>query len=261
MIVFDDDEIQVIFHPGASEMLLVTFGPLNSLADGADFFGRPLAQRMKLSALGFMAKRPNWYPEASMQKALAATQELRARFSEVATYGSSMGGYAAAKYSRPLAATTTLSLCPQWSIDPQHVADYDRRYEHYFREGRTGGPIRGDDVSGNIYVFVDPAYSPDLDHARRIPTAELVPVHSASHHVAGMLAGTVAFQSLLAATRRRERRELAATVARLRRPSPRRLVEVIKKAKRRHPEWAGALTRARANVLQGNPALLAEISA
>jgi len=261
VILFDDDEVQIIFHPGESDMLLVSFGPLNSLADGADFFGRPLAQRMKLSALGFMAKRPNWYPEASMLNALASTEELRKRFPEVVTYGSSMGGYAAAKYSRPLGATTTLSLCPQWSINPEHAAGYDRRYERYFVEGRTGGPIGEHDVSGNIYVFVDPCCTPDFAHASRIPTAELVPVHSAGHHVAGMLAGTAAFQSLLTATRRRERGELAATVARLRRPSPRRLVEVIKKAKRRHPEWAGALTQARVSALAANPALLAEVSA
>ncbi|UZF93162.1 hypothetical protein [Bosea sp. NBC_00550] len=261
MIVYDDDEIQVIFHRGAGDILLVTFGPLNTLADGTDFFGRPLAQRTDLSVLGFMAKRPNWYPEANMLQALAATQELRAAYPEIVTYGSSMGGYGAAKYSRPLGASTALSLCPQWSIDPAHVAPYDRRYEQYFVAGRTGDAIRADDVSGRVYVFVDPSYAPDFGHAARIPTAELVPVHSAQHHVTGMLAGTVAFQSLLAATRRRNGVELSAAVARLRRASPRRLVEVIKKAKRRHPQWAGALTQTRAGALAANPRLLAEVSA
>lgn len=261
MIVFDDDEIQVIFHEGMSDVLLVTFSPLNALSDNMNFFGLQLAQRLRLSALGFTAKRPNWYPAANMRAALAATAQLRGRYREVVTYGASMGGYGAAKYSRPLGATTALSICPQWSIDPAHTADYDQRYLEHFIPGRTGDAIGSEDVSGRIYVFVDPGCAPDLGHASRIPSAELVPVHSADHHVTGMLAGTAAFESLLAATRRRDDRELRATVARLRRASPRRLVEVIKKARRRHPAWAGRLAHARAGVLAANPRLLAEVPA
>lgn len=260
MIVFDDDEIQVIFHKGTSDVLLVTFAPLNALSDDTDFFGRSLAQRMGLSALGFTAKRPNWYPEASVRAALAATEPFRAEFPEVVTYGASMGGYAAAKYSRPLGASTALSICPQWSINPAHTADFDQRYQEHFIPGLTGDAIRGEDVSGRIYVFVDPGCAPDFGHARRIPSAELVPVHSAQHHVTGMLAGTAAFESLLRAARRRDTRELRATVSRLRRASPRRLVEVLKKARRRHPEWAGMLAHARGSMLAANPRLLAEVS-
>lgn len=260
MVVFDDEEIQTIFHRGASDILLVTFGPMNTLADDTDFFGRPLAQRMGLSTLGFMAKRPNWYPEANTRRALAATASLRAGYPETVTYGSSMGGYGAAKYSGPLGASTALSLCPQWSIDPAHAGGFDQRYEQYFAAGRTGGAIETGDVSGRIYVFVDPSYAPDFGHAKRIPTAEIVPVHSAQHHVTGVLAGTAAFQALLAASRRRDARELSSAIARLRRPSPRRLVEVIKKARHRHPAWAGALAKARGSVLETNPRLIAEIS-
>ena len=261
MIVFDDNEIQVLFHEGVGDFLLVTFAPLNALSDDTNFFGRSLAQRMGLSALGFTAKRPNWYPEANMRAALAATELLRGRYREVVTYGASMGGYGAAKYSRPLGASTALSICPQWSINPAHTAGYDQRYQEHFVHGLTGDAIRDDDVSGRIYVFVDPGCAPDFGHAKRIPSAELVPVHSAQHHVTGMLAGTAAFESLLAAARRRNARELHATVARLRRVSPRRLVEVIKKARHRHPEWAGRLAHARAGMLADNPRLLAEVSA
>lgn len=260
MIVFDDDEIQVIFHEGVGDVLLVTFAPLNALSDDTDFFGRSLVQRMGLSALGFTAKRPNWYPGANVDAALSATEHLRAGYGEVVTYGASMGGYAAAKYSRPLGASTALSICPQWSINPAHTADFDLRYQEYFVQERTGHAIRHEDVSGRIYVFVDPGCAPDFGHAKRIPSAEIVPVHSAEHHVTGMLAGTAAFESLFAASRRRDARELRATVARLRRASTRRLVEVIKKARRRHPEWAGMLKHTRAGVLAANPRLLAEVS-
>ena len=261
MIVFDDDEIQVIFHRGVDDVLLVTFAPMNALSDDTDFFGRSLAKRMGLSALGFTAKRPNWYPEANVRAALAATEQFRKGYREVVTYGASMGGYAAAKYSRPLGASTALSICPQWSIDPAHTADFDRRYQEHFIPGRTGDVIRHEDVSGRIYVFVDPRCASDFGHASRIPCAELVPVHSAQHHVTGMLAGTAAFESLLAAARQRNARELRATVARLRRASPRRLVEVIKKARRRHPGWADRLAQARGGLLAANPRLLAEASA
>ncbi|MCU4181859.1 hypothetical protein [Bosea sp. BH3] len=260
MIVFDDNEVQAIFHQGTEDILLVTFGPLNTLADGADFFGRPLAERLGLSTLGFMAKRPNWYPEANMRAALTATEALRMRYLEVVTYGASMGGYGAAKYSRRLGASTALSICPQWSIDPDQAAGYDQRYQQHFIAGRTGGAIGAEDVSGRIYVFVDPSYAPDFGHATRIPTAELVPVHSAEHHVTGMLAGTAAFGSLLAASRHRNHAELRSAVAKLRRASPRRLVEVIKKARRHHPQWAGTLTRSRASILATNPRLLAEVT-
>ncbi|WP_147283840.1 hypothetical protein [Bosea caraganae] len=260
MIVFDDDEIQGIFHEGSSDILLVTFGPMNALADGANFFGRPLAHQMNLSVLGFMGKRPNWYPEANMRRALDATEGLRSKYSEVVTYGPSMGGYGAAKYSGPVKASTTLSICPQWSINPAHSSEFDRRYEHHFVEGRTGDAILSADVSGRIYVFVDPSYAPDFDHAKRIPTAQVVPIHSAQHHVTGMLAGTAAFQSILDATRRRSDSELSAVVSRLRRASLRRLVEVIKKARARHPNWSAALASSRKSVIAANPKMLEEVS-
>src|SRR5262245_14151731 len=125
VIVFDDDEIQAIFHEGVGDVLLVTFAPLNDLSDDTNFFGRPLPQRLGLSAIGFTAKRPTWYPEANVGAALAATEQLRARYREVVTYGASMGGYGAAKYSGPLGASTALSICPQWSINPAHAAEYD----------------------------------------------------------------------------------------------------------------------------------------
>ena len=55
------------------------------------------------------------------------------------TYGVSMGGYGALKYSRKLCADAALVFGPQYSIDPDLVGHFDSRYADFYIAGTHTG--------------------------------------------------------------------------------------------------------------------------
>jgi hypothetical protein len=86
-IVYDDEELRVIYQPGHSDFLLVTFGDLISLASEDQFYADRPVTKMGLTCLGFMAKTPNWYPVENMRRAIQAISGLRRGFERLITYG------------------------------------------------------------------------------------------------------------------------------------------------------------------------------
>src|SRR4051794_10196197 len=117
-ILYEDEEIVVIHRPaprGAAAaggelpggldtpapLTLVTFADLTFRPDGHAIWGREPAAKMGLDAIGFVAKRENWFPAAAMQKAAPAVRALLGG-GPALCYGYSMGGYAALKYARLL---------------------------------------------------------------------------------------------------------------------------------------------------------------
>ncbi len=138
------------------------------VAKGDDYWAARFFEKNALSAIGVVSRTPNWYPQDDMYKAIAAilasTQTRR-----VVTYGHSQGGYGALKYSRALGAAAALSFCPQWSINPDDVEQFDRRYTSHFRsELKNGLRIEQQDLSDNAYIFFDPYDKQDADNAQRL---------------------------------------------------------------------------------------------
>ena len=157
-VVYDDDHIRVIWAPGRSSYVLVTFSPMTSLVDGSRFFCDVPVQKLGVNCLGFMPKKPNWYPAKSMIKAVAAISVILARFPEVVSYGGSMGGYGAIKYSALLGATSVIALCPQWSIDMSECEGKHPGFQSWYDPSMKGMAVRPVDVCGKVYVFYDPAH-------------------------------------------------------------------------------------------------------
>gem|GEM_PF-4051597 len=153
-IVYDDDFIRVVWQPGHSSFMLVTFGNLINLADGVKFFGDAPAQKLGFSCLGFMAKQPNWFPKECTLRAIANINKFFYGVKEVITYGGSMGGYAAVKYSSALNATSVIAFCPQWSIDKSECDGHNPGFQEHYSSTLSGMGVVPEDVSGDIFLFL-----------------------------------------------------------------------------------------------------------
>lgn len=203
IIIYDDDEIRVIWAPRGSEFVLITFGDLIALASDHRFFADTPLDKLNISAIGIMAKRGNWYPPENFHKALPCILDRIGGYETRITYGGSMGGYAAIKFSRLLGATHVIALCPQWSIDPAECQGTDPGWGGYLLPTMSGMGIREQDVAGRVFILSDAFFPLDRFHCRMIaenhPTAHFINVPIVEHHVTTVVAGTANLQELLAA--------------------------------------------------------------
>lgn len=167
-LIYDDDEISAIQCFGNSEEILITFGCLDSYVEGKRFFGDTPAKKLGINCIGIMAKGPHWYPAKNMDSVVNAIQNIIDKFKTRIVYGGSMGGYAALKYSRQLAATHVIALCPQWSLDKEECDGFDPGWQSDFRPYMKNMGVRNEDLSGHIYLFFDPFDKRDTFHAEKI---------------------------------------------------------------------------------------------
>ena len=123
MIVFKAHQLQVIHAEHQSPFLLITFAMAAWRANRSGFYGSELMERDKISTLGFVATRPNWYPAAEVTKAVEAVQPILNRYPERVALGYSMGAYAAIKFARLVGATTSIAISPQYSMNPDDIPE------------------------------------------------------------------------------------------------------------------------------------------
>lgn len=236
-IIFEDDEIRVIVQPAQSDQLVISFGNLETLAEGTRFFADAPLAKLGISAIGIMAKFPNWFPAASLDRAVPAIRAIARDYGAVLTFGSSMGGYGALKHSARLGATQVIACEPQWSIDAAECA-IAPGWKDYFRPEMSRMGIRADEVSGKVYILHDPWQSRDDWHARQIasicPGSHIAPVYGAGHHVMKVLAGTDVLGQIISACLREDMAALRRTIQAARRPSPIRRTEILRRAADRH---------------------------
>lgn len=197
-IIFEDREILVLHRPGRSAHSLVTFADLTFRPKGDAFWGREAADRLGLDAVGFIAKRENWYPTASVDAAAAAVRAVLKP--QGVAYGYSMGAYAALKHGRRLGLDAAIAVAPQVSIAPTDVPA-DPRFHRFFRPAlHRGMRVAPEDLAPFATVLVDPYDAVDWDHARL--AAEAGPVHllrtpHAGHSAIWLVTGAEALGELL----------------------------------------------------------------
>lgn len=238
-VLYEDDEIKVIFRPGVSDYLLITFGDLISLASGDRFYADVPVTKLGMNCVGFMAKKPNWFPCANMEAAIRCIDNVVSRFSCRVAYGGSMGGYAAIKYSALLGVSEVIAFCPQWSIDPAECAGKRSGYEKFFNPSMAAMGIRKSDVAGRICVLYDPAHEIDSFHYSHIAALcdDLVSmrVRMAGHHVTSILAGTLNMSEIIEAFRDGDVAKLNCVVSDIRRKSKTRARILLQAAVNKHP--------------------------
>lgn len=193
-IIYDDPHLQVLYLKGTSKYLLITFSSRGDRADGNQFFAKPVAEAASISAIGFVPKADNWFPERSVAAASLAIEDILSEHSAVLSYGASMGGYAALRYGRMLGVTHAIAFSPQWSIDPRN-ASYDPRWTRYYQERlNLRSEIIGPDLAENNYIFFDPFEKQDAEHVNRIkaanPSISTVPAYLSGHVTVTLYRGT-----------------------------------------------------------------------
>ncbi|WP_143330964.1 hypothetical protein [Burkholderia aenigmatica] len=204
-IIYEDDEIRVVWSPGRSDFVVITFGDLTFLAEGLRFFADVPLGKSEISAIGIMAKRGNWYPYKHVMKAAEAVRGKIFSYHTRISYGGSMGGYAAIKFSRLFAATGVISLCPQWSIDSAEFGGRDPGWGQHYKESMREMGIKSGDVSGDVFLFADSFDKVDMLHRRKIEEncsqVHFINVPLVGHNVTTVFAGTANLVRLLDACR------------------------------------------------------------
>lgn len=232
-VLYEDNYIKAVFLEGAEGTLLITFGDAITFANGVSFFGDTPLQKAGFSAIGFMAKGPNWFPASSIRKAHPYIEKHLSRYDRRITYGGSMGGYAAVKYSRLFDADTVISLCPQWTIDPTKCEGNAPDWQGNFNPTLEGMEIGADDTRGRVFLFADPAWPIDVYHRLKIAQAcaefAKIDVRFSDHNITGMLSGTANLQSLIDGCARNDVEGLRLLANRIRRQSGMRRVVVLKR--------------------------------
>ncbi|MQX45433.1 hypothetical protein [Sinorhizobium medicae] len=242
MLVYADENLEVIHRRGGSPYLLVTFNEMEMQANGSRFWGQRFCEKADIAALGFISRRPNWFPAASVVAAVRAAAPILAAAPERILYGHSQGGYAALRYRRRFGAAVAIAFCPQISIDPKAVP-FDNRFIRHFAadlHGKMG--IAADQAAGRAYLFYDPFHTVDRRHAERIAAIQedthLIPVHMTGHGTVRAFAGTARALSLIEACRNDDRADLKALARSARVGATMRPYQIAVAAIARHPAWA-----------------------
>jgi hypothetical protein len=188
-VIYRSPHLVATYVDHGSSWVCATFNEKSHSASSGMIWGETLFNQMRLSAIGFVSTRPNWYPP---HEALAAITSFKNAVAakNLITYGFSQGGYGALKYSALLNARAALAFCPQWSIDPAFVGSFDPRFTRFHSAAlRNGGPIRKSDLCDRSFVFYDPRE--DIDHVHAITLATVgvnrVPVYFSGHDTVRLL--------------------------------------------------------------------------
>lgn len=173
-IIFEDEQIRVIFLRGSSDELIFSFGDLITRAKGLSINAEKSLLKHDFNVIGIMPKQKSWFPESSMRQMFAEIEDLIAPFKTRIGYGGSMGGYAAIKYSNLLDLKRVVALVPQYSINPDDVED--PRYNMFFHaELNANMQIQPQDVSAEReYIVVYDPYCPE-DRAQYIKLEQVLP--------------------------------------------------------------------------------------
>jgi hypothetical protein len=232
-ILYDDDDIRVLYHPGFSAYALITFGDLLTEPDGTKFFADAPVKKLGLTCVSFLVKNANWYTPASVTAAMPAVNARIGHFKERVIYGASMGGYGCIRHSAELGATTVIALCPQWSVDPAQTEGRNPGWPQLFSERLRGHGILPQQIAGDVYIFADQLDIVDRFQTELLlrvrPTAKVINVPMVEHHVTPVFAGTKNLESLIALCRAGDVPGLVRLSRAVRKDSPRRVTACIQK--------------------------------
>lgn len=246
-IIYEDDQLNVIYQAGSSDFLLVVFGDLVHLTSNDKFYAEPVVTKLGISTICFTATTPNWFPALNVAAGYAAciAQKIIPDQNKIINFGASMGGYAAIKYSRLLKATHVLAYCPQYSIDPAECGSHPSGYEAYYTDNLKNMGIKADDLleqPENIYIVYDPEHELDNFHFTKILEQNQrihgLKFRSANHELPKVLSGTTKFYDIISSVLDSDHTRLVKTLADIRRPHPIRLYILLTKLIWKHPQWA-----------------------
>ncbi len=201
-IIFEDEQIRVIFLKGSSAELIFSFGDLITRAKGLSVNAEKSLHKFDFNVIGIMPKQKSWFPESSILAMMDSIQPVIAPFKTRIAYGGSMGGYAAIKYSNLLDVQRVVAMVPQYSINPEDVED--TRYNMFYQPELNGRMfVRAEDVSParEYIVIFDPYYAADRVHIEHlkplIPHAHYLHLPYTDHDAIAVLASSALVHDFL----------------------------------------------------------------
>lgn len=180
--IFESEDVCVFKVQGHREgVVFVTFESFNlDHKQGRPGFGEGFFASRGFTAYHFLPSANVWYHYEEMAEALARVRADIPPGTRVITYGMSMGGYAAYRFSGPLEADAVIAFSPQYSVDPWRVW-WERRW------ASAGKSLIWDRQKPRReaakYVFYDPL-NQDRRHIwflKREAALELVRIYFSGH--------------------------------------------------------------------------------
>lgn len=178
-----------------SALCVVAFDPMaNDRSLDREAFAEEFFAGREVDAIHVISAHNAWYQDPGLPAALAAVRAITCLYGSVAAYGSSMGGYAALRFSDWVGADVAVAISPQYSMQGP-FAGVERRWMH-LRRSLTWlfeQPGQALPAIGTAIVFYDDR-GLDRAHAeaigRDLPHAALVKVPYGGHPAGAMLSET-----------------------------------------------------------------------
>lgn len=177
--------------PNGGDTLVISFDNLAAVRETQDrtAWGQKFLLDSGFDLLGVQIKRRDWYRDAELIQTL---EDLRndgffQRYSRVATFGASMGGFAALTFAPLVPGCIALAFAPQRSLSPT-ICPWETRY----RYGRTtywddtlpyGDAAQGVPAASRAYICFDPFLAEDRRHASELagPNVRHLPMPHLGH--------------------------------------------------------------------------------
>lgn len=165
-MIYNGEHIRAYSAMYNSDCVFITFNNRGELYpdDKHTYWGANYFNKHEISSIGIVARKANWFPLDEMRE-IAKVVNIITEGQRVITYGTSMGGYGALKFSKLLNSDLGLGFSPQWSMNPDDIDDYrwgEFKYDPILKGGEA---ISQADLRGENYIFLDPKEGLDIDHA------------------------------------------------------------------------------------------------
>lgn len=229
-VLFDGDHVQALHFSGGSDFTVVTFGNLGLTANGKRAFASDWATKNNINLIGFVATGRNWYPYQETNRAVDNVKAFIDRPS--VTYGSSMGGYGALKFSNRIGAQAALAFGPQTSIDPAITGPQDRRFSAYHSQELNGEMgLSAAEICPNAFAFFDPRHVQDRYQIGLIDnhsSISKIPLPYSGHGIVELMASSAIAEPAMREAMNGQDRELVIRLKKRKRALPDYYVNLAK---------------------------------
>lgn len=169
---------------------VVTFSSYSYVPDlDRPGFAEAFLYKAGIDAIHVVARDNRWYDMDGLGDMLGVVAARASKYGHVATYGSSMGGFAALHFAGHVGANTAVALSPQFAVDRATVP-FETRWRREARQVRF--PAVGSRPAPMQYIFYDPHHRLDSLHVARF--RDHGPVREMKIAFGGHPAGTVLAQ-------------------------------------------------------------------
>lgn len=188
--LFSGQDLELEYCNSKSKITIVTFEPRNKYISAttpsaySSGFGRGVFAGLGFNEFLVKKSRNHWYQTDEILKVADIINE-KASDTEVFTYGTSMGGFAAINFSKLLNASKFIAMSPLFDIAFDREVEDDRWGQESHILDFSHNYIRNGCVQNKEgYVFYCSEEKTDADHAKCIgwrSSAELVPLKYGGH--------------------------------------------------------------------------------